>query len=500
MDVFGKNVLAKYPNSIAPDGRPMSQLDPSEVASLYIKDHPEYASYVDTSAYDQQQEQKQQAAQTAQNDATIASAMPATSVMAAPKTGVAPQQPFTDPLHKLDPTGSSSKEMLTESLPTAGAVAGGALGGLAGGLAASPTIFGIPAGVIAGATAGSAAGGAAGEAAREKIKEGSINLPAVGKTALDYGALELVGGPLFSLAGKSIKAVGSMVGKAFIPKNMQEAMMLQSYKAGTSFLQRVGVALELGSKEAPTTAGSAAFDKGLAGTQTMIGVQAKRASNKIWNTLIQPAINQADASGVKVDMQKFFTQLEQKIAKDNPELSRQKSLLKALDALKEDYSGVAEIPLSKLQKFKEGWAEFVPQKAYRGENIEGSFKEVQDDAAGLARQVIYNSLGQDVRQAYLDYGNLRSLQKLGQVAMTGSKLKGGSFTGLHALFDMATIPVSTVGGQTIYKVGQGFEVVGANGSRTLRDALGIPFFGNESESQSEPSQQQPTEATGDQGQ
>lgn len=69
--------------------------------------------------------------------------------------------------------------------------------------------------------------------------------------------------------------------------------------------------------------------------------------------------------------------------------------------------------------------------------------------------------------------------KLGQAAMTGQKLKGGMFTGLHGIYEALTVPAGTIGGQTLYKIGQGLgfagsqpeTLVGQAGARTLRDLL-----------------------------
>lgn len=358
----------------------------------------------------------------------------------------------------------------TGILPLVGSIGGGILGGIAGGVAASPTILGIPAGVIAGGAAGAGIGGAAGSVAQQALKGHGINAGEAAKTGLEYGALEAVGGPIASIAGKVlIKPAGEALAKIFIPTSAKEAGLLQTYKAGNTLAERVKNLLSTGETGGPTTAASTAFDKGLMGTESMIGVQAKRASGELWNGLISPALKQSSA---KVDMPKFFDALQEQIVAKNPELSRQKSLLEALDALKEDYKGVTQISLEDLQKFKEGWAKFIPDKAYRGKPIAGAFKDVQNMAAGNARGVIYDALGPNVKQAYFDYGNLQALQELGQTAMTGGKLKGGAGSFISGLYEMATVPIGTIGGQTLYKVGQGVEMLGAPGARTVRDIIG----------------------------
>lgn len=350
-------------------------------------------------------------------------------------------------------------------LPTAGAIGGGLLGGAAG-------VVGGPAGVIAGGIAGAGLGAGAGQAARQKLAGSPLNIGDVAKTGAEYAALEAVGGPVASIAGKVLKAGGKKLAEAFIPTSAKEAQYLLAYKAATPFGERFKAALGFGEDTAPQTAGSTAFDKGLMGTESGIGVRAKRTASSLWSALIQPALKQN--KDVLIDMPKFFDEIGSKIIANNPERSRQKELLEALDALKADYKGVNFANPEQLQQFKEGWAKFIPDKAYRGKPIAGSFKEVQDEAADGARQLLYDILGPDVRQAYFDYGNLQGLQELGQTAMQG-RIKGGTGTSVKGLMEAFTVPIGTVGGQTVYKVGQGVELIGRPGARTLRDLLGIPL-------------------------
>lgn len=265
------------------------------------------------------------------------------------------------------------------------------------------------------------------------------------------------------ILGKISKIIGEGVYKSAIPTSAKEAQFLQSYKAGKSFAERTLDVIKGTSKE-PTTVAKTAFEKGLFGTESMLGVQAKRATNSLWKDFISPQLKQ---SKVQVNMPSFFDEAREQIIKENPELGRQKDLLEALEAMKDDYKDVLDVPIEKLQDFKKGWAQFVPEKAYRGKPIAAAYGEVKDTVSGLARNAIYESLGPEAKQAYFDYGNLLGLQELGQKAMTGGKLKGGFGTFWSAVKDMALTPVATVGGNTIYKVGQGLEFFGKPGLRNL---------------------------------
>lgn len=274
---------------------------------------------------------------------------------------------------------------------------------------------------------------------------------------------ELVGG----VGGKILKGIGETAAKMFIPKSDAEAGMLQTYKASNSLVDRIKSVLTGNKPKAPSTSASTAFQKGLAGTESMIGVQAKRAQNKIWNGLIKPALKQASTP---VDMNKFFSDAEAQIVKENPELGRQKSLLTALSSIKDEYAGVKTQTLEQLQKLKEGWANFVPDKAYKGQPITGAYNDVRNTLSNQARTHIYNALGSNVKQAYLDYGNLYGITALGRKSMTGA-IKGGTGTSLKNLIEMATIPIGTIGGQILYKIGQIGEFAGPAGAKTLKDII-----------------------------
>lgn len=281
----------------------------------------------------------------------------------------------------------------------------------------------------------------------------------------ERGMLGALMAPGFVAGGKVIGKLGEGAYKFVIPRSAREAGMLQTYKAANTFKDRL-IAAVSGDSKAPRTAADTAFDQGLWGTQGMLGVQAKRASTNLWENLVKPQLDNAEAP---VSMPTFFKGIEEKIKKGTPELSRQKSLLEALDAMKEDYAGIDKVPLSQLQAFKEGWAEFVPDKAYQGKPIAGAFRDIQRIAASQARSTIYKTLGEDVKQAYFDYGNLTGLMALGKKAMTGEKLKGGFGGFWTAVKDMALTPIGTIGGHTIYKVGKGIELIGKTGAQIVGD-------------------------------
>ncbi len=392
--------------------------------------------------------------------------------------------------------------IIGEILPVGGAILGGIGGGLLGGAAGIETGPGAVLTGYAGGVAGATAGGAAGEAAQQAIekaigKRNEFSGTDIAKTGLQQGLMEAVGGPILSAGGKILGGVGETVSKAVMPTSKAEAGLLQAYKAGAPLWERALAGIKgiagtvkngvtgaaedasakiIGSVKEPITSAGTAFEKGLMGTESMIGIQAKRAATNLWNNLVSPALKQSEE---KVNLQDFFSEAEKKIIEKNPELTRQGNLLGDLQEIKDTYSnkGVTEVTLEELQKLKEGWAKFVPKKAYSGGTIPGIKNEVGNFLSGNARNVIYSKLGDEVKQAYFDYGNLKGLQELGKEAMTGGKLKGGFGGFWNTIKDMALVPIGTVGGQAIYKVGKGIELVGRPGGRFLRDI--IPAFGDE---------------------
>lgn len=325
--------------------------------------------------------------------------------------------------------------------------------------------------IIAGATGGYTAD--VGNSMVENQDVQDAITPGVGTIV---GAAIPVAGAVARGTGRLLQKAGTTASEAVIPTSTREAGMLQTYKANNPFLQRVSDVLK-GTSKQPQTAGKTAIETtagqtipGLFGTQSQIGVQAKRASKSIWNKLISP---QLDNANVQVDLPTYFKKVEQDIITNNPEIGRQKSLLEALNAVKEDYANKATVTLPELQKLKEGWAQFVPQKFYNGKDIAGAAGEVNALLADEARQTIYNTLGNNVKQAYIDYGNLQGLQELGKTAMTGQKLKGGAGSFVSELFSRAVTPVGTIGGQVLYQAGKGILFIGEKGSQKIGDVLGV---------------------------
>lgn len=319
-----------------------------------------------------------------------------------------------------------------------GAIGGGALGGLAG------------------EVAGAGAGAAFGETAQQGIEMLQGKRQALSpKDVAIAGTEGIAAQAAIPFVGPALKGVGEAVFKTAIPLSAKEAVFEQAYKAGETIKK-------------PLTTALTALEKGLMGTESQLGVKAKQGASELWNKTISPALS---AVKEKINIKDFFKEAEQNIIKENPEPARQKDLLKALQSMKDDYKGIKDITYEQLQTFKEQWAKFVPQKAYKGEDIAGVYNEVKNTLSGIARDKIYTKLGDDIKQAYLHYGNFKNLEELGQKAMTGGKLKGGFGGFVSGVKDLILTPVLTYGGQALYRTGQGMEFIGEKGAKTIGDLL-----------------------------
>lgn len=288
-----------------------------------------------------------------------------------------------------------------------------------------------------------------------------------GRVAANVASFFVPASPAVKTAGTATKIAGETATKLGIGLSSKEAPIVQAYLAKYTVPQRILAALkgETLSGEAVTNAGTALKNK-LFGTESMIGVQAKRASDNIWKNVISPVLKNTKE---RVNMDSFVGEIQSQI--DNvAELSRKNDLQTALNAFKEDYKGVGDVTYETLQKFKEGWTKFLPDKTFKGKPVGSAFREIQNIASGIARNKIYNLFpGAEGKAAYFDYGNLKNLQELGQKAMTGSKLKGGAGSFISGIYDKVVTPVATSGGLTLYKLGEGIEFVGKQGAKILGD-------------------------------
>lgn len=218
----------------------------------------------------------------------------------------------------------------------------------------------------------------------------------------------------------------------------------------------------------PRTRATTALEKGIAGTETQIGVQAKKVADNLWKKTIAPALDKAEGIVTKDEL---FAPILKRID-ETVEPSRKKAFQDAFEALQEDYAKVGQFTLKEAQNIKSSLDEFTPSKVFKGQEVANEFRMLQNDMANAIRQKIYNSIEDvDIKQAYRDYGNLAELQKIGVKAISETGLKGGFGGFWSTIWDTATTPIKTIGGKVLYKVGDKLQFVGDKNIKTFGEFL-----------------------------
>lgn len=275
-------------------------------------------------------------------------------------------------------------------------------------------------------------------------------------------------------AGGLLKTAGEGMTGLVVPMEKSTALSMQAYEAyKPTIFERVQNLISnkpTAELTKPTTEAQTVAKLVTPGTEWQLGVNAKRASSKLWNETVAPAL---DESSAKTNIPTFFDNLQEKIISENPDLSRRNTLLNALESLKQDFGNVrGNVGDARLQMYKEGWAKFVPEKAYRGEPIAGALNEVRNLAADQARKIIYEHLGPEIKQAYIDYGNLQSIQEAGIKSIDALRSKSWTKQVWEEVIDKAVTPVATIAGKVLYKTGEGLEFIGDAGAKKIKDIIG----------------------------
>lgn len=277
--------------------------------------------------------------------------------------------------------------------------------------------------------------------------------------------------PLTGIGG-TLKKTGESLYRVGVPLGEETKVVQQAYLASkpTLFERVAGLfgretRTPLGK---PITEAETAARKGLVGTQQQLGVQATRVANDLWTKNVQPALRGFTG---KINVKQFLSEIEKDIIKNTADLSRRKVLLNALSKVKSDFKNVSKITIEKLQNYKEDWAKFIPESYYKGKPISGAVNEIRSQLASKARTTIYDSLGPKIKQAYIDYGNLKSIAELGRKSQDQLRSKFAGRQAWEFLLDTAVVPVTTIAGQVLYRTGQGIEFIGKIGAKTVRDIL-----------------------------
>ena len=275
--------------------------------------------------------------------------------------------------------------------------------------------------------------------------------------------------PIAETTGRVLKKAGEGAYSATVIPEESTRMAIQAYQAKQGSLWNRVKNFAKGEEVAgrPITETNTAARKGLVGTEWRLGVQSKQIAEDLWKNTIAPKL---DAVKGQVKMKDFFGQVEKEIRKTQ-NLGRRNELLEGLEALKEPYKNVGRVGLTKLQGYKEGWAEFIPEATYKGKPIASSLKAVKDIAAEKARQVIYKHGGEEIKQAYIDYGNLKSIMKAGVKSIADPAKRSLSRNVWEFIMDKTITPIATFGGKVLYRTGEGLEFIGKKGAKKVKDAI-----------------------------
>jgi hypothetical protein len=303
---------------------------------------------------------------------------------------------------------------------------------------------------------------------------GGAGAKTLGKAVLAGGEKALAGtGKVASGVAKGTKAVGEKLYQSAITPTAREAELILASKASRPSLssQIFGTTDDLVRDTPipmPRTRAVTALEKGIAGTETQIGVKAKKLSDNLWKKTIAPALDKAEGVVTKDEL---FAPIISRI-EGISEPSRKKAFQEAFDALQEDYKDITQFSLKEAQNVKSSLDEFTPSKVFKGQEVANEFRMLQNDMANAIRQKIYNSIEDiDIKQAYRDYGNLVELQKIGVKAISETGLKGGFGGFWSTIWDTATTPIKTIGGKTLYKVGDKLQFTGDKGIKTFGEFL-----------------------------
>lgn len=272
-----------------------------------------------------------------------------------------------------------------------------------------------------------------------------------------------------TLASRMTQKAGETLYKTAIDPNIKEAEKIIKFNADNPFGTRLKAVItgeKLSGK--PITRSDTAFEYGLKGTEEGIGTQARRYAHDLWSKSIQPAL---DNSSEVVTKDELFKPIIERIQK-TVEPGKKKAYTEAFAAVQEDYADFLNAPLSVAQKIKSQLDEFTPDKLFRGQSISNEYNVLKNDMANSIRQKIYDSLKDvNIKKQYRDYANLNELEKIGVRAITDGKLKGGFGGFVSGLWDMASIPVKTIGGRTLYRVGKTIEYASDKSFKTFGEYL-----------------------------
>lgn len=301
------------------------------------------------------------------------------------------------------------------------------------------------------------------------------------QAGLEQGA-KVAEGIVSKVPNIGVKALGEKLYKSAIDYTADEAKLVQDNIIKKDFLKKelnkvtkgtdeykaLQGQLEIANKYTPTTRVDTALEKGIAGTQSMVGKQSGVEKLGLWKNNIEPALKNSED---KLTKDELFAKAKQTVEAE-VEPGRRQALQDAYNALQEDYKDFIDTDLLTASKIKTSLDKFTPTKIFKGLDVASEYKTLKADLANSIREKVYNSLKDvNIKKAYRDYANLQELEKVGIKALTDGGLKGGFGGFWSTIYDIAATPIKTVGGQVLYRVGDKLEFIGKKGLKNIGDYL-----------------------------
>lgn len=291
-----------------------------------------------------------------------------------------------------------------------------------------------------------------------------------GRTALNttVGAVEKVGSGL-EKTGNVVESTAKILSDNAFTPNIKEAELLQGFKASVPLSKRVEsffTGKELPDK--PRTTGATALEKGIAGTEGSMGIQAARKAQTLWTDTIQPAVKSIKT---KLTKDEIFSDIQKGIDKIK-DATTKKSFQDGFDSVKQDYKKFKDFTYEEAQAIKSELDRKIPAKMFRGKDVTGSANNIRKLMADSIRNRTYQVLDDvNIKKDYLDYGNLKNIMEHGAKATTKGQFKGGAGTFISGMYEMAVTPIKTIGSQVLYKSANGLRFVGGKGFKNFGQYL-----------------------------
>ncbi len=288
------------------------------------------------------------------------------------------------------------------------------------------------------------------------VKGGKVASKAVIQTGKEVaGDIGKVAGKTLATTGAITEKAGKSLVSATFPPTASQAKSILDYKSTTPLLKRVQLAAKSAEK-APITPSEVALKYNLVGlSRSEIGAKAKRVANQLFENQVNPVINGIEKV---VKPKEIFDRVKKTISKI-ADTSKKKSLLNALDSLKDDYKNVSRLSYKKLDQIKSEMAKGLPAKVWKGQDIAGELNNVRKMFSDEARKLIRKELPDNVKRIYDEYGSLLSIMEKGE-----KSLQRGLDVGILGLTSEAirrgATPLTTIGGKAINKAGEIIKGVG----------------------------------------